>query len=494
MDIKANIQLFWALGLSGEQCAQLERCLGSGQKLHAWRLGAVPGVADLEAEKPFLLFVSGESQRALADNANKSLRHLRILPKIFVMHDGYSQAELEEAVDSDALDILRPPFNRKALAGKLSRVADSVTIHQDIVCMTKEILLEREILERKNSIMEFMVNFLTITGDGKELYQILQNSFKGLSMLLPAHNMHAALWYPNTRGENTVELFIASEKSHPAFGKWRETLLDQGQKYGLPATGSIAATPLVLSGRGAALELIEPNAGNVIYLPLKCGETCLGFLAVMTSMKKGLGRDQAQALDSAIRHLSVSLENAIRVQELRTMAEYDSLTGLHNRRYLEGELKKEHARTLRYDVPFSVIFADIDHFKKINDSKGHKAGDQVLRQIADIFKSKMRVTETYARYGGEEFVMLLPHTTSAEAAVLAERIRSSVNEHVFSTDSGPLKVSISLGLASMDKAKAVEKNACSTILHQADKALYEAKNSGRNCVRISEEECLLAAY
>lgn len=164
--------------------------------------------------------------------------------------------------------------------------------------------------------------------------------------------------------------------------------------------------------------------------------------------------------------------------EVQRLSITDILTGLYNRRgYFElGE--KEIARSRRYGEPLSAIMFDLDHFKKFNDTYGHATGDIVLKGVAERCTAQLRNIDIFGRYGGEEFSVLLPGTNLAGAGVVAERMRDTVNSSVLESDQGALTVSISLGVAEL-KPNTVGMEA---LLNDADKALYRAKELGRNRV------------
>ncbi|GLS25821.1 sensor domain-containing diguanylate cyclase [Marinibactrum halimedae] len=164
---------------------------------------------------------------------------------------------------------------------------------------------------------------------------------------------------------------------------------------------------------------------------------------------------------------------------LRKMSRVDVLSGLYNRGYWEGALKKEFARSkvLEHKEAGCVLLIDIDHFKKINDTWGHLVGDRVIRKIGDLITSQVRPMDTPGRYGGDEFAILLPATTLKEALDVGERLRQSV-ESVTQQDDNYPEVCLSIGLAAME----MEFETYSDWLEAANKGLYLAKSSGRNCV------------
>ena len=168
---------------------------------------------------------------------------------------------------------------------------------------------------------------------------------------------------------------------------------------------------------------------------------------------------------------------------LTELSEHDSLTGLHNRRYLSKAFKHEWLRHQRNKTPISVILMDIDFFKRFNDSYGHQAGDICLKQIADeLIKMIARPADFIARYGGEEFIAVLPETNLEGATLIAERMQRAVeNLKIEHNDSSVANhVTISAGVSSIFPAR---HNNFDEIIKAADEALYAAKHSGRNCVK-----------
>jgi len=160
-------------------------------------------------------------------------------------------------------------------------------------------------------------------------------------------------------------------------------------------------------------------------------------------------------------------------------ASRDALTGLYNKRFLLERLQSEFAFALRHKAQLSLLIFDIDHFKRINDTYGHLAGDYVLSTLGQIITPMIRAEDILARFGGEEFVIMSRSTNPPSIAAVAERVRAGVERFPFVHDGKTLRVTVSLGIAGMphDAIKTSE-----DLLGSADRALYEAKGSGRNRV------------
>ncbi len=164
-------------------------------------------------------------------------------------------------------------------------------------------------------------------------------------------------------------------------------------------------------------------------------------------------------------------------EEIYRLTILDGLTRIHNRRYLSEFLEREVVRSQRHERPLSVLMIDIDRFKSINDSLGHLCGDFVLRELADILRETVRTEDLFARYGGEEFTAVLVETTRESAAVVAERIRSTVAEHLFRFEDQRVRLTVSVGVSSTTGDQEMTPG---ILIKEADANLYSAKRSGRN--------------
>jgi diguanylate cyclase (GGDEF)-like protein len=166
-------------------------------------------------------------------------------------------------------------------------------------------------------------------------------------------------------------------------------------------------------------------------------------------------------------------------RQLKEMSRTDYLTGLPNRRHLIENLENELSRHKRQELPFSISILDVDFFKQFNDTHGHLCGDQILIQLGQLFKQKLRRYDFVGRYGGEEFSSILPNTDGKTAFDVMERLRKATESHVFTYGEKELKVTISVGIAHADKSKLESLN-FDILLKRADEALYQAKEQGRN--------------
>ena len=165
-------------------------------------------------------------------------------------------------------------------------------------------------------------------------------------------------------------------------------------------------------------------------------------------------------------------------EEIYRLTIIDGLTQVYNRRYLLEFLDREMARCLRHERDLSLVLFDIDHFKNINDTFGHLAGDHVLRELAQALKSRIRKEECFARYGGEEFALVLPETGHGNTVFLAENLRKLVEQHPFVFEGKRIPVTFSAGVADLDAAQ----DSALAFIKAADARLYEAKHRGRNQV------------
>jgi diguanylate cyclase (GGDEF)-like protein len=210
--------------------------------------------------------------------------------------------------------------------------------------------------------------------------------------------------------------------------------------------------------------LVDHMYQNVTILPLRTVNTSTEHVCLIIY----------DVTNVAVNKLQLEAANA----QLQELALHDGLTGLLNRRHWESCLEREFARHNRYSNPASLVLFDIDHFKKLNDTYGHQAGDEVIRQVARITREMVRDTDYAGRYGGEEFVVLLADTPLQGASQFAERLRMAIEQLQISHEQLSLQCSVSVGVACIRTDMANHQ----ALIEAADKALYQAKSAGRNQV------------
>lgn len=232
----------------------------------------------------------------------------------------------------------------------------------------------------------------------------------------------------------------------------------------------------------------DPPPASIALLPLIRGDELIGCLGLASREAERYTRlSRTDFLDRLAAITAICLENCVNHERIRQLGFTDPLTGVNNRRYFEERLIEAIATAFRKGQPLGCMLIDVDHFKRFNDTHGHQAGDQVLKEVAQRIRSELRRADVLCRYGGEEFVALLPATDRRSAMDTAERIRRTVAEHSFVFDGTSERVSVSVGLAVLAGPGKMDKGAVSeALVRSADEALYRAKERGRNRVVASK--------
>ena len=234
---------------------------------------------------------------------------------------------------------------------------------------------------------------------------------------------------------------------------------------------------LLFKARGGAG---AQGRGSLLAVPMLHGEELLGVLNFERPQKASFSAGDIEFFTAVADQASMAVKNARLHEQTVELSITDPLTGVSNRRHLFSQLELEIARANRFGTQLSFLMIDIDHFKKLNDSAGHSAGDSVLRHVCELMQGSVRRVDTLARYGGEEFVVLLPQVTRPEAMEVADKLRKLVEnapiEHREVQPEG--KVTISVGVANLP-IDAVEQG---MLVDCADSALYASKRDGRNKV------------
>jgi len=254
-------------------------------------------------------------------------------------------------------------------------------------------------------------------------------------------------------------------------------------KVGEGVAGQVAATKqhILLNEAGGDARFKKSDKSfvdSILCMPLIANDEVIGVIN-LTNKKDGgkFTQEDVELLSTLANQAAITIYNA----RLYHLAITDGMTQLRIHRYFQQRLEEEIVRCEKFKHPVSLIMSDIDHFKKFNDTYGHQEGDIVLMETAKIFRLTARDVDISARYGGEEFAVILPETDIDEAMAIAESLRQKVEAHEYPSKQGKLKVTVSLGVATFPTHGRNKES----LIESADKALYRAKDAGRNRVEMA---------
>jgi diguanylate cyclase (GGDEF)-like protein len=256
----------------------------------------------------------------------------------------------------------------------------------------------------------------------------------------------------------------------------------------LVAQACTDARPLALADARSQTSAVSPFGathpirivGSLAIVPIQRGREVIGAIVVEGKATQQIGQYESQSLALLAAVIRGSLEIAWEIEEVSMRARTDALTGLSNRREFDEQLARVVAETDRFGGSSSLIVADLDHFKKVNDTYGHDAGDAVLKHVAQILRDGVRTIDICARYGGEELAILLPQTPGKGALELAERLRQRIEGSPVTSNGTVIPVTASFGVATYPEPVPYG----DWLFPAADKALYSAKEEGRNRVKV----------
>ncbi|HKY56286.1 MAG TPA: GGDEF domain-containing protein [Anaerolineales bacterium] len=277
---------------------------------------------------------------------------------------------------------------------------------------------------------------------------------------------------------------------NPAFDSIKKILPDKNRlkDFLSPSSADVFEALFVESKRERArtrgnLEFATPNrSGNLacLFVPLP-GERVLFIAEPGTAHDLDAIATELQTTKERLQRKETELKAVI--AQANEVSHTDALTFLPNRRQIMGDLQREVIFSDHYGTPLAISLLDIDHFKTINDTYGHVIGDEVLRKLADELRQHIRHPDTIGRYGGEEFLLILPHSTVIAATEQADRLCKYVRSLVIKEGEHKISMTISMGVAQFK----IQREDWQTFLSRADKALYQAKNNGRNQWVVAEK-------
>lgn len=234
------------------------------------------------------------------------------------------------------------------------------------------------------------------------------------------------------------------------------------------------------SGKRAELESAYPHlkVRSLLVFPIVSQNRVVGLIQLINRLgQDDFDQHDLDGLKKLVERASLAIERSDLYQTMSDLAATDDLTKLYNLRYVSRVIEGELKRSKRYKIPLSMIFIDIDYFKRVNDEHGHLSGSSVLVEIADIFRENFRAVDIIARYGGDEFIVILPETDMNRAYQVAERVRQAVGKFTFLANKGlQIKVTASFGVAGFPEHAENKTD----LIHLADQAMYQAKVTGRD--------------
>jgi len=473
--------LIWGLGLDEQLAKTIELALGSGYLVKNWPVTGLPSKRDMDKVSPLTVWIPYSVWNALPPSTRRHLRDWELTQRVLLLDEGHQGPDVEEILELGFLTALTLPVTDNKVRDAVFRAKEVRGLYDDIFGMTREIMLERELLARKTDQILFLNTVLTRASQTLEPGRILSDAREDLSLLFPVHGLQGVFWQPGDDGRLEAELFLAPCLDQHGRQRWVEYLLGHATRLAGGILDGFNVEYLFQISPETCLPQPEPE--STILLPLRVAGSAFGCLAISKDKEQRLGRDQVTSLNAAANHLALALRNAMLFRDVKSKADHDGLTRIHNRQSFDERLADELKRHQRYRHNLSLLLFDLDHFKNINDTYGHQAGDLVLRDVGAILEESCRDTDFAARFGGEEFVIILPQTSEDQAWVLAERVRRKVEQKGFQFSDKLFKVTASIGVATLTPG-ALDKR--EDLIEKADQALYLAKSSGRNMVCVSQ--------
>jgi len=389
-----------------------------------------------------------------------------------------------KSLEIGASDFVPKPFRMKEL---LARVEAHLKRGREVQAMQRTLDAVAEDLKQSTSIVDIM-HEVTDSLKPDEIYHILA---RRVARALGISKCSIVLAQPGETHGTVVAAF-----ENPMLRNLRVELSRYPEIVKALETGQtvivedVTTDPLFEHVRqGWLRDGVAVPTLSVVALPFCMREEQTGVLYLRSVLgETALTAESAEFADSVITAAVAALEKAhdfatvaAERERLEELAATDALTGCYNRRALIDVLERELDRARRYNLVLALLMVDLDHFKSVNDTRGHLVGDTVLRQLGELLGREVRSVDAVARYGGEEFVIVLPETAAHGAMIFAERMRQRIQQYPFGDAAQPLRVTVSIGVASFPDSKATTPE---TFLALADSALYRAKADGRNLVRL----------
>ena len=363
--------------------------------------------------------------------------------------------------------------SRTSRAGQKRRsnstgVLEEEGVFSRVIDLLDSKLFESTILNELGALASVSKDYRETLREVLEIIAGVAGDAVGIILMFEEEDMVVHLNKPTTRG---------------ALDEIKDKVLEIAAGYGWEVENPERIKVAIFGKENLTADQDPARSYTHVYVPLTAQKKVIGVLALSQYTSLAFARDVQMILKLIQNQVTIVVDNARLYEAARQLAITDGLTRVYNHRFFQELFEKEYKRSDRYNTIFSIVMLDIDLFKKVNDTYGHLCGDEVLKGLANLTKSCLRSMDVVARYGGEEFAMLLPETNGPEAAQTAERVRMAVEEHTFMGTEQGLKITVSQGVATYPSPGVHER---SDIIAKADKALYEAKETGRNKVVFHE--------
>lgn len=394
-----------------------------------------------------------------------------------------------------------PPGEFGQLASSFNTMIEDIhELHENSITKEKELIRAQEELKYTNLLAEKNRAI-------EETNQELKSHLKEMSTLLQLNQVMASTLELDTLFERVINalsdlldcemaslLLYDSKKKElevtHTLGIDRDTLKDIHFSLNEGVSGEVARSHQTIyvknlqeDRRYLKYKGALPADGSMLSMPLLFKNRLCGVLNLHRSEIDGFDEDGIKLARAVTNQVAVAVENTRLYEQAKQKSMTDDLTGLANRRHFDDILQREIVHTKRYSTDISMIIADIDHFKKYNDTHGHIQGDIALKKVADLLLQNTRGIDLVARFGGEEFVILLPKTSVAGAKITAEKLRDIIETSEFMGESQSQpdgRLTLSIGIATCPE----HTSDVNLLLNLADQALYRAKETGRNRVVI----------
>ncbi|WP_224245235.1 GGDEF domain-containing protein [Hyalangium gracile] len=384
-----------------------------------------------------------------------------------------------ETRGTDELSRLGAAFNQM-LARLTSMKVEEIDTHRDLTVTKEKLALKEKLEERitELSLLFDVAHALNSTLDLQEMFEritrLVVERLKIPNFSIMLRNADGLLEirsaWPHHRGSEGLTFAIGEGACGRAAETHRAVYLPD-----VSDRSSIFAKRNLVGGT---------DHGSLLAVPMVHMEAVLGVMNFQRPEVASFSPEELELLTAVADQAATAVKNARLHAETVLLTMTDPLTGVPNRRHLFSRLESEMARSERYSTPLSILMIDVDHFKRLNDAAGHRAGDDVLRKVCDVLRTRVRKVDTLARYGGEEFMVLLPQTNKEGALEVGEKLRRAVLETAaLAAPTQPTgHITISIGAASFPQDAADQ----DTLVDCVDAALYASKRGGRNKVSAYE--------